>query len=874
MIKKEFDVYGMTCGACQSHVQRAVEKLSGTKNVNVNLLQNSMVVEFDESVCSVDKILSSVKNAGYGASLKGEIKTNDKSVTNEKNKINELKKLVFSFIFLILLMYFSMGNMMWNWYAPPCFDHKSNPVGFALIQFLLLIPIVIINKRYFESGLKKLFKGKPNMDSLIAVGAGISIIYGIFSLFMISLSQARIADMVTGTIGDFEYYTSKIMSYHDSIYFESAGMILTLVSLGKYLENLSKKKTTKAVEKLTSLAPKTATLLRDNNEIIIDIKDVKVNDIIIVKRGQAVPIDGEIINGTASINESTITGESLPVQKTFGDSVYSSSIVENGYIQIKALKVGEDTSIARVIKLVEEASNSKAPISKLADKISGIFVPIIFAISLITFICNLIASHSFELSLNFAITVIVIACPCALGLATPVSIMVGTGKGAENGLIIKNAEILEKAQFIKTIVLDKTGTITEGKPSVTDFIEIEKIEDLVSIIYSIEKKSEHPLAKSITEFGIANNAKDVEISNFEAIDGLGLKADYNGSLYYIGNYNFAKELKIESKEVKTKVDEFISEAKIPLIIIKDKTVVAIIAIKDRIQENSKLAIKLLKKSGIKVIMLTGDNKQTANIVAKQVGVDRVFAEVKPEDKQRIIKELKTDDKHLVAMVGDGVNDALALSSADLGVSIGAGSEIAIETSDIVLIRNDLLDVLNIINLSKKVLKTIKLGLFWAFFYNFVCVMISTGIFYYPFGFSINPMIGSLAMSLSSVSVVLNALTINFFKPAKLENGNKENQRARIDKEELDKESIDKLEIDTKENDNKNNDIMEVKQMEFYVKGMMCHNCENHIRKALEESGEGDIQINLETKQVKISTTKSQEEIFEIIKNAGYDATLE
>ena len=947
MKKTEFDIIGMTCSACQSHVQRAVEKLDGVVYVNVNLLSNSMTVSFNEKICSEIGIEEAVKKAGYEAIAKTSDKKNSTAQKQKKeNSHMQLASLILSFVFLIVLMYFSMGNMMWDWYAPAVFDHHQNPMGFALIQFILLIPIVTLNFHYFKSGFKKLFALKPNMDSLIAVGSGVSILYGIFALFMISLAQSKLASVSSGVIVDVGYWQTVLSNYHDSIYFESAGMILTLVSLGKYLEGISKKKTTQAIEKLIDLAPKTAVILENGIEKTVDVSAVKVGDIVTVKRGQSVPIDGKVVGGSASVNESSITGESIPVSVTTCDKVYSSSIVENGYIQVRAESVGEDTSFARVIKLVEEASNSKAPISKLADKISGVFVPIIFVISILTFVINLLVSHSFEFSLGLAITVIVIACPCALGLATPVAIMVGTGKGAENGLLIKNAEIMEKAHLIKTIVFDKTGTITEGKPRVVDYETFEGSPEILNVLYSIEKKSEHPLALSITEFGRLKNAREVEIQDFENIDGYGLKAKHNGSTYYIGNINFISKLNINAKEIEEKVDDFLNQAKIPLIVIKDDNICAIITIKDNIKPNSKLAIKLLKKAGIKVVMLTGDNEKTAKIVAEEVGVDEVIAGVKPEEKQKVISSLKSDDKHLVAMVGDGVNDAPALSSADLGISIGAGSEIAIETSDIVLQRNDLLDVLNIIKLSKRVLNTIKLSLFWAFFYNLVCVVIATGVFYYPFGLKINPMIGSIAMSLSSVSVVLSALTINFFKPVKLQSKDTEtenfanahsvlefgkadaktacelnvckikavthekfqdetqkldeNQKAEpqnitrnmpseisdeIEKtvnvnSEDDKEINLDDELKSKsepQDENQNRTIKNINnkgetKMEFYVKGMMCQNCVNHIKTALEGAGVIVNEINLETKKVSIQTEKEKSEIFEIIKSAGYEAT--
>ena len=634
------------------------------------------------------------------------------------------------------------------------------------------------------------------------------------------------------------------------LYFEAAGMILSLVSLGKYLEKLSKRKTTTAIEKLMDLSPKEAVVLKDNIETKVKIEKVKLGDIVVVKKGDSVPVDGKIIEGNASIDQSNITGESIPVYKTANDDVYSSTIVTAGYIKVKATKVGEDTSIANIIKLVDEASNSKAPISKLADKISGVFVPVILAIALVTFIINLIVSKDFQIALNFAITVIVIACPCALGLATPVAIMVGTGKGAENGLLIKNAEILEKAHHIKTVVLDKTGTITEGKPRVTDFESFESDSDLLSVIYSLENMSEHPLALSMIEYAKENNANLLEVKEFKTTDGRGIEGIVNNSKYFIGNYKSVEELKLNTKELEDKVNNLSYQGKTPLLIIKDNKVVGLIAVKDEVKESSKQAISELRNKGIKVIMLTGDNRKTAEAIAKEVNVDEVISDVHPEDKQKVINSLKTNDKNLIAMVGDGVNDAPALTSADLGIAIGGGSDIAIESADIVLLRNDLLDVLNVISLSKRVINTIKLSLFWAFFYNFVCVILSTGFLYYLTDkkFMMTPMIASVAMSISSVSVVLTSLTINFFKVKKAKNSN-----------------------------NSSVSIKEKNKMQtkvIYVDGMMCNHCKAHVEEACKKvPGVSDAVVSLQDKNVTVTCEEkvTDEALKQSIKEAGYEA---
>ncbi len=824
-MKLKFNVEGMTCASCQAHVSKAVEQLEGTSKVNVNLLKNTLDVEVDEAKCDASKIEDAVQKAGYKAYIPNANKKTDKLI--EKN--HDLAYLIFSLVDLLVIMYFSMGHMMWGWPVPKVFNMHTNPMGFSLVQFILVLPIIFLYRKYFINGFKKLIKLSPNMDTLIAIGATFSIAYGIYCLFMISME-----------------YTE----YHMYLYFEAAGMILTLVSLGKYLEKLSKRKTTTAIEKLMDLSPKEAVVLKDNIETKVKIEEVKLGDIVVVKKGDSVPVDGKIIEGNASIDQSNITGESIPVYKIANDDVYSSTIVTAGYIKVKATKVGEDTSIANIIKLVDEASNSKAPISKLADKISGVFVPVILAIALVTFIINLIVSKDFQIALNFAITVIVIACPCALGLATPVAIMVGTGKGAENGLLIKNAEILEKAHHIKTVVLDKTGTITEGKPRVTDFESFESDSDLLSVIYSLENMSEHPLALSMIEYAKENNANLLEVKEFKTTDGRGIEGIVNNSKYFIGNYKSVEELKLNTKELEDKVNNLSYQGKTPLLIIKDNKVVGLIAVKDEVKESSKQAISELRNKGIKVIMLTGDNRKTAEAIAKEVNVDEVISDVHPEDKQKVINSLKTNDKNLIAMVGDGVNDAPALTSADLGIAIGGGSDIAIESADIVLLRNDLLDVLNVISLSKRVINTIKLSLFWAFFYNFVCVILSTGFLYYLTDkkFMMTPMIASVAMSISSVSVVLTSLTINFFKVKKAKNSN-----------------------------NSSVSIKEKNKMQtkvIYVDGMMCNHCKAHVEEACKKvPGVSDAVVSLQDKNVTVTCEEkvTDEALKQSIKEAGYEA---
>ena len=849
MIKKKFDVSGMTCSACQSHVTKAVSNTNGVLGVNVNLLQNNMVVEYDENITNDKLICESVSRAGYGATLHGEQKKKE-----ETAKDYELVKLIISGILLICIMYFSMGNMMWHFPAPKFLDHHTSPTGFALIQFILVLPIIYIYRRYFISGFTKLFRGKPNMDSLISVGATFSMIYGIISLFVISYAESMLGMVASGEVVDTQKYIELIKIYHDSIYFESAGMILTLVSLGKYLEGLSKRKTTTALNKLMELAPQKAIILVDGQEKEIGIDEVRKGDIIVARKGSMVAVDGIIVKGSASINQANITGESMPVYKKAGEEVYSSTIITAGYIEIEATKVGQDTSIATIISLVEEASNSKAPISKLADKISGIFIPIIFTISILTFIVNLIISKNFELAFRFSISVIVIACPCALGLATPVAIMVGTGKGAENGLLVKNAEILENAHKIGTVVFDKTGTITSGKPSVTDYEII--YDDLGDIIYSFELLSEHSLAQALVEYFKKHGYTQKNVTDFESLDGKGIEGHIGQDYYYIGNKLVAEEKGIFTEDLAKKLAKYSMQGKTPVIVIKNDKIHSIIAIKDEIKSTSKNAIKLLKQQKINVVMLTGDNKTTAEVIAKETGIDNVISEVKPSQKQDVINKLKEENNGLVAMVGDGINDALALTGADIGIAIGGGTDIAIDSSDIVLLRNDLTDVVNIIKLSKRVINTIKLNLFWAFFYNSVCVLIATGIFYYINGFSINPMIGSLAMSISSVTVVLNALTINWFKVSERKND-----------DSAAKNSI------TEINENKKENNMEDIVVTIMVEGMMCNHCKMLVEKTCKKTdGVKDAVVSLEDKNVVITCKKDTD--IDKIKNDIIDAGYE
>lgn len=823
MEKEKYKIYGMSCAACQAHVQTAVEKLKGIHYCNVNLLLNSMEVSYDDNILNSKIIIDAVKKAGYKAKL--ENKTNIKSDSKEKAIDKDLIKLIISAFFLLLLMYVSMGHMV-GLPLPSFLLKEENSIYLAFIQFFLTLPSVIIYFKYFISGYIKLFKLKPNMDSLVALGASASLIYGLVAITMLIIAKST-------------NNNEMMHNYMHNLYFESAATILTLVSLGKYLEKLSKKKTTLAIEKLIDLSPKKARIIEENGEEKeILANEVKIKQIVIVKKGEAIPVDGLIIEGQASIDESNINGESIPLYKKEGDEVYSSTIISSGYIKIKATKVGEDTSINTIIRLVEEASASKAPISKLVDKISLFFVPTIMLISLISFICFILSYKNFELAFNIAISVLVIACPCALGLATPVAIMVASGKAAENGLIIKNAEILEKTHLIKTIVLDKTGTITEGKPEMIDFICLSnemKKNVILSNIYSLESLSEHPLSNAINDYCQKNNIEKKDVLDYKTIEGIGIKGKVDNKVIYIGNRKIIEENDAHKDELIKLLDRFSSEGKTVLFIKENENVVALLTCKDKVKQNSKEAINKLHKLGIKVIMLTGDNLKTANSIAKECNIDEVYAEVLPIQKQEIIKKLKIDKKHLVSMVGDGVNDALALTSSDLGIALESGSDAAIECADIVLKRNDLLDVYYAIKLSKRTYATIITNLFWAFIYNIIGVVLASGIFYPAFKIKLTPMIGSLAMSFSSVFVVLNALTINLFK--------------------------------------KKEGKQEMKEIKLEIEGMMCEHCVKHVTEALKSNKNVEaIKVDLKNKQALIKGSNlNVPSLIKSVKDIGYKA---
>ena len=740
---EKFNVTGMTCSACSAHVEKSVKKLDGVKSVNVNLLQNNMHVDFDETAISVDDIINAVVSGGYGASVAG--KEQEKKDNKIDNEISNMKfRLIVSLACLVPLMYISMGHM-WGWPFLSVFHGAENGITFALTQMLLTLPIMYVNRKYYITGFKTLFHGAPNMDSLIAIGSGAAFVYGIIAIYCIGYGLGH---------GDKEFAHSYMMN----LYFESAAMILALITLGKFLESRAKGKTSQAIEKLIDLSPKTAVVIRDGKEVTVGVDDVQIGEIVVVKAGQSVPLDGVIVEGNGAIDESAITGESIAVEKNVGDKVIGATINKSGYFKFKVEKVGEDTALSQIIHLVEEASASKAPIAKLADKVSGIFVPVVISIAVITIIVWLLLGKGISFALSMGISVLVISCPCALGLATPTAIMVGTGKGAQYGILTKSAESLETAHQVDTVVLDKTGTITEGKPSVTDIAPVGiSDKELLQIAASIEYLSEHPLAKAIVEK--ADGLELSDIADFEQIVGQGVKGNVDGKKVLAGNYKMMRENNIEVSE-----DEiFANDGKTSLYFAVDNKFVGIIAVADTIKETSRQAIEDMRNMGLDVIMLTGDNAVTANAIKNKLPLSSAVAEVLPSDKEEEVRKLQQSG-HKIAMVGDGINDAPALTRADVGIAIGAGTDIAIESADIVLMKSDLQDVVTSIELSHSVIKNIKENLFWAFFYNALGIPIAAGVLYGIAGLKLNPMIAALAMSFSSVFVVSNALRLRFFKP--------------------------------------------------------------------------------------------------------------
>lgn len=797
---KQFNVTGMSCAACSARVEKAVKSVDGVSDCSVNLLTESMSVDGN---ASSEEIISAVVNAGYGATEKN-AKSKKNSAQPEK-KGNETKKMLKRFLsslfFLLILMYISMGHAMWGW-PLPSFLH-SNPIGIGLIEMLLTIIIMIINKKFFVSGFKGLVHRAPNMDTLVALGSGASFIYSTFALFVMTVKASS---------GD----ADALMTYMHDLYFESAAMILTLITLGKTLESYSKGRTTNALKQLASLAPKTANVIRDGKEVSLGIDDVKLGDIFVVRPGESVAVDGVIVEGTGAVDESALTGESIPVDKTVGDKVSSATINQSGFIKCKATAVGEDTTISKIIQMVADASATKAPIAKIADKVSAVFVPAVLVISLITFIVWLFVQQTFSYTLSRAVSVLVISCPCALGLATPVAIMVGNGIGAKNNILFKTAVSLEQTGKTDIVVFDKTGTLTQGKPGVTDVIEFDK--QLIQIAYSLENQSEHPLAKAVCEYGEEKGAELLRCTEFNSVTGSGLTAVINGENIYAGNERFVSSYADITDEVKKQIAEFADNGKTPMLFARNGRLLGIIAVADKIKNDSIEAVKELKKMGVGVVMLTGDNKRTANAIGSAIGVDKVISDVLPGDKANVIKSLKKYGN--VAMVGDGINDAPALTEAHIGFAIADGTDIAVESADVVLMNSRPSDVCAAIRLSRRTLVNIKENLFWAFIYNVIGIPLAAGVWIPLTGWTLNPMFGAAAMSLSSFCVVTNALRLNLIN-IRNPKSDKKHHKNNI--------NFDDIKIDF-DNNVKEVDIV---TKEIKIEGMMCGHCEATVKKVLE-----------------------------------------
>ena len=856
---KQYTVTGMSCAACSARVEKAVSKVDGVTSCSVSLLTNSMGVEGSATDA---QIVEAVEQAGYGASPKGTATESENDKAN--NSLEQLKaaqdalvdretpklrnRLIASLIFLVVLMYFSMGHMMWGWPLPEFFN--GNHVAMGLLQLLLTVAVMVINQKFFISGFKGLIHGAPNMDTLVALGSAASFGYSVYALFAMTAAQVN---------GDMD----AVMSYMHEFYFESAAMILALITVGKMLEAHSKGKTTDALKSLMQLAPKTATVVRDGVEQEISVDAVKKGDIFVVRPGENIPVDGEIIDGTTAVNESALTGESIPVDKQPKDAVSAATVNQSGFIKCRATRVGEDTTLSQIIQMVSDAAATKAPIAKIADRVSGVFVPAVITIAIITIIAWLIAGETVGFALARGISVLVISCPCALGLATPVAIMVGNGKGAKSGILFKTAASLEATGRTQIVALDKTGTITSGEPKVTDIVPDETFFEetgnhagaLLAIAASVEAKSEHPLAKAIMERAKTDEIAVAEVTDFSAVVGNGLTAILAGKMIKAGNLAFVSKFVKVSDDMRAKAVEFSKEGKTPLFFAADDRLCGIIAVADTIKEDSPEAVRQLKNMGIRVVMLTGDNEQTANAIGKQAGVDEVIAGVLPDGKEAVIRKLKKQGR--VAMVGDGINDAPALTRADMGIAIGAGSDVAIDAADVVLMKSRLIDVPAAVRLSRATLTNIHENLFWAFFYNVIGIPLAAGLWYPLLGWKLNPMFGAAAMSLSSFCVVTNALRLNLcrvYDP-------KHDRKATPDR----KNKADKP--------NESEEKSMTKTMN--IEGMMCGHCEARVKKALEALdavSEAAVSHESGTAVVTLSSDISDEKLKETVEAEDYKVT--
>lgn len=851
MKKEVYDVTGMSCAACSARIEKGVSGMEGMEQVSVNLLKNSMAVTYDESLLDSDKIIAKVVDIGYGASLHGDSaskgagqkgKGGQRSGADAAAAQMQLmkKRLIVSLIFTVPLFYISMGHMA-GWPLPGFLRGMENAMIFAFTQFLLVLPVLIAGGHYFKNGFKNLWHRSPNMDSLIALGSGAAFVYGIYAIYKIAWGFGH---------DDMEM----IHRFSMDLYFESSGMILTLITLGKYMEARAKSRTSEAITKLMDLAPKTARVLHDGMEIEIPIDDVANGDVLVVRDGDTVPVDGKILEGYASIDESAITGESLPVEKQTGDRVTGGTINKTGYFTMEATAVGDNTTLSKIIALVDEATSSKAPIAKLADKVSGVFVPVVITVAAAAVVVWLALGYSFEFALAIGISVLVISCPCALGLATPTAIMVGTGRGAANGILIKSAEALEITHSIDTVVLDKTGTVTEGKPVVTDVITAggAKEQELLETAASLEKMSSHPLAEPIIEKAQEKNVVLNEVKEYRMLPGQGISGQIEGTECYAGNRKLMEAAGIAVDEFDAEIERLADEGKTPLFFAKGKKLLGIIAAADVVKPTSREAIARMMEMGMDVIMLTGDNARTAEAIRRQVGLKNVIADVLPQDKEQKVQELQKQGKK-VAMVGDGINDAPALARADVGIAIGAGTDVAIESADIVLMKSDLMDVPSAVSLSRAVMRNIKQNLFWAFFYNAIGIPVAAGVLYKGFDILLNPMIAAAAMSFSSVSVVSNALRLRFFTP-KWKHESVQEATGKSDTIQIEKGE-------------------QAMKKTVKIEGMMCMHCVKAVEKALTAvDGVTGVAVSLEEKQAVVEGTAAEDALKAAVTDAGYEVT--
>ena len=871
---EQYNITGMSCAACSARVEKAVSKVPGVTSCSVSLLTNSMGVE---GTASSDEIIRAVQDAGYGASLKGASgQQMSASVAEEALEDHETpvlkRRLIASIGFLLVLMYFSMGHMMWGWPLPAWFD--GNHVAMGLVQFLLAGIIMVINQKFFISGFKSLWHRAPNMDTLVALGSMASFVWSVYALFAMTRAQVD---------GD----SAAVMNYMMEFYFESAAMILTLITVGKMLEARSKGKTTDALKGLMKLAPKTAVVVRDGQEATVPIEQVRKGDIFVVRPGENIPVDGVILEGNSAVNESALTGESIPVDKNPGDAVSAATVNQSGFIRCAATRVGEDTTLSQIIKMVSDAAATKAPIAKIADRVSGVFVPAVISIAIVTTVIWLLVGRPFGFALARGISVLVISCPCALGLATPVAIMVGNGMGAKNGILFKTAVSLEEAGKIQIVALDKTGTITKGEPQVTDLVPAEGIseKELLTYAYALEKKSEHPLAKAILARAEEQQITTQEVSDFQALPGNGLRAVLNNEVLTGGSMKFISNQVSITPELILEAEKLAGEGKTPLLFTKNGKLIGMIAVADVMKEDSPRAVKELQNMGIRVVMLTGDNERTAKAIGAQAGVDEVIAGVLPDGKESVICSLK--EKGKVAMVGDGINDAPALTRADIGIAIGAGTDVAIDAADVVLMKSQLSDVPAAIRLSRATLRNIHENLFWAFFYNVIGIPLAAGVWIPIFGWTLNPMFGAAAMSLSSFCVVTNALRLNLFKVHDASKDKKIKQNTAELHVTADTENKNMTNEDTdccsteihdrkdQENIKENKENNGMTTITVNVTGMMCVHCEAHVNKAIKEAfGVEDVVSSHEkgTTVIQAPQKLDEDKIREVIKEAGYEVT--